>query len=484
MIYYRRLQKIKFIISVLIISFLIVLVFLQKQVIKQEDFNWRFTHQTMIVNTELNNTIEGNYFNTSYINLEKKYIELESVTPDLFSILDSSSWIVGWGKEQRYHNRGNEILAEITGFDKKNKRIYLGKTNSFPKENQNIVFWRKSIPNIIPIKDGPLINKEDIVGYPSNSMSFSRIIYDDKYNCYFSFIQPVDQPNTPIFLIESQDLRTWKNSLTDKPFFTSTDFSKLNWSNNDSLNDIGSCPRIGDLIFVKEKHFLFMYGYNRENKRQISIAVSENGIKGPYNIHSNPIITHGKKGDWNENGVFYPKILENDNNKYSLYFDGVNGRNEESIGVAHSTDMIFWALDPHSPVISHHHGWRSAKNVSEPAFVEKRSDSIFILVAGAKAFNESWKNKYLYKDSYVSAKGNVDQTQLGIFLSLDGGKSFMEHKNNPIFINNYFNPYENAHLGANFSIIEKEDTLFYFYQAKTSTPQLRYVIKAHWQLKH
>lgn len=482
MIHFSQIKRYK-LITLALITFLVIGSFLQKKTIQQAEFNWRFTHPTIIVNSELNNTIEGNYFIISKVNPKEKYIEIENLPLELYSIIDSINWIVGWGKKQRYYNRGNEELAEITGFDKKNNRIYLSKTINFPTKNQRAVFWRKKIPHLIPLKDEPIINREDIIGYPSNSMSFSRIIYDPQFKRYFAFIQPVDQPNTPIFLIESKDLRTWGNTLTDKPIFTSVDFSEFNWSNNDSLCNIGSCPRIGDVIISGEKVYLFMYGFNKANKRQISLAVSETGIKGPYIINSNPILAHGEKGSWNETGVFYPKFLDCGNNNYRIFFDGINNKGEEAVGVAHSTDMINWSIEANSPIISQHEGWRSAKNVSEPAYSEKRGDSIFLLVAGAKAFNDSWANNYIFKDSYMSAKGNVDQTQLGVFLSLDKGKSFIEHTNNPVFINNYLNKYENAHLGANFSIIEKEDTVFYFYQAKTSTPQLRYVVKAYYQLK-
>ncbi len=106
MIHFSQIKRYK-LITLALITFLVIGSFLQKKTIQQAEFNWRFTHPTIIVNSELNNTIEGNYFIISKINPKEKYIEIENLPLELYSIIDSINWIVGWGKKQRYYNRGN-----------------------------------------------------------------------------------------------------------------------------------------------------------------------------------------------------------------------------------------------------------------------------------------------------------------------------------------------------------------------------------------
>lgn len=76
----------------------------------------------------------------------------------------------------------------------------------------------------------------------------------------------------------------------------------------------------------------------------------------------------------------------------------------------------------------------------------------------------------------MDKSGNVNDTELGVFLSTDGGKTFIPHENNPVFINDYSDINENDHLGGNFELIKTDTADFIFYQAKTNTPRLKYNI--------
>ena len=52
--------------------------------------------------------------------------------------------------------------------------------------------------------------------------------------------------------------------------------------------------------------------------------------------------------------------------------------------------------------------------------------------------------------------------------------TFTAHKNNPIFTNDYSNPYENEHLGGNLKLIKTDSLDYLFYQGKSSFSGLKY----------
>ena len=95
------------------------------------------------------------------------------------------------------------------------------------------------------------------------------------------------------------------------------------------------------------------------------------------------------------------------------------------------------------------------------------SDTVVLFVQGAKAHNAGFANRYLYHNEYMAKRGNVADSEIGMFFSMDGGLTFRECRNNPVFINDYSSEYENDHLGMSLDIINKQDTSFLFYSAKS-----------------
>jgi len=86
---------------------------------------------------------------------------------------------------------------------------------------------------------------------------------------------------------------------------------------------------------------------------------------------------------------------------------------------------------------------------------------------------------FLYKitgNRNMGRSGNVDDAQLGIFRSVDGGNTFVAYRYNPVFVNDYSNPYENEHMGGNFELIHTDTADFIIYQAKTSFHGLKYSV--------
>src|ERR1043166_9675214 len=96
------------------------------------------------------------------------------------------------------------------------------------------------------------------------------------------------------------------------------------------------------------------------------------------------------------------------------------------------------------------------------------------MATGTKQFKMGAWEHYITRRMYMDISGNVDDAQLGVFLSTDGGKHFTAHSNNPVFVNDYSDKYENEHLGGNFKLIKTDSLIYLFYQAKSSYEGSKY----------
>jgi len=157
-----------------------------------------------------------------------------------------------------------------------------------------------------------------------------------------------------------------------------------------------------------------------------------------------------------------------------MFYDGIKKNNTESLGIAWSYDLKTWHEYENNPVIISHTGWRSRPYCSEPAWIGKCGNVICVMLAGAKDFKAGPWHHYITKRMYKDISGNVDDMQLGLFLSYDGGRSFVQHCLNPLLVNDYANDDENEHLGGSLDFIQKNDTLFMFYIGKTTFENLHY----------
>jgi len=128
------------------------------------------------------------------------------------------------------------------------------------------------------------------------------------------------------------------------------------------------------------------------------------------------------------------------------------------------------------PVLDQHIGWRGASFTTEPSYAECNGDTVIFLAAGAKKFQESYWHHYITHRSYMDRSGNLNDAQLGAFISTDGGKTFKPHPNNPVFVNSYSDRFENEHMGGNFEVIKKDSRSYIFYQAKSSSGGMKYSI--------
>lgn len=436
------------------------------------DFNFFLDEKCMILNTEQDNTIEGEYLyvvsgggsSTITVNLPEHFYITQII---------SKNWIIGWGSGKPLYDAGSENLRTIDSIDVNSKKIFLGRTlrgGGFPNDGQRIVFWNRNPSSYIKEKKAPLIDPSIWPNFKGESVGFGSIVFDSTENKWVMFMNEVDTDNVQIYAAVSDDLLNWSAANEGRAVLTADDFKNISWAGKNSQPAI-----ISDVVRYNGKWYLFMDGYDKDGKRNIGIAVAENSVLGPYKIFPDAAVSPGNKESWNDKSCFYAKVVRCKNN-FLVFFDGCNSDGEEQLGLATSADLVHWKQHDENPVLTQHAGWRSSATSSEPVYVEVRNDSIFLMVTGVKKFKMGFWHHYITRRMYMDKSGNVNDTELGVFVSTDEGKTFTPHTNNPVFINDYSDENENDHMGGNFELIKTDTADFIFYQAKTDTPELKYGI--------
>lgn len=356
--------------------------------------------------------------------------------------------------------------------------MYLGnlqRGSGFPTEKQRIVFWSTKPSGFYNYTTKPIINTAIWPQFSGKSISFGSIEYDSLLSKWVMIVNECDTTKIQIYAAISSNLIDWEAANNGSPILTVSDFKKCIWAGVDKTNKIPQTPFASDIVRYNNKWYLFLDGYSSDGKRHIGLAASEATLLGPYKINRNPVLSPGDKGSWNDESVFYAKV-ENYKDGFVMFYDGRNSKGYERIGMAYSKDLINWNNSNNNPVLDQHTGWRSSVGSTEPNYIEIRNDSILLMVSGVKKFKMGAWHHYITKRMYLDKSGNVDDTQLGIYLSTDGGKTFIAHENNPVFTNDYTNKYENEHIGGNFKLIKTDTADFIIYQAKSSFDGLKYNI--------
>ncbi len=432
----------------------------------------------MLVNTEQDNTIEGNYLRVSQFYALDSTIEI-LLPPSFFvTTANCSNWIIGWGTNAPLYDSGSENLREILSIDSAKHIIYLGnikRGKGFPEDNQRIVFYNKNPSGYKNTLQTPIINTTDWLGFKGKSTSFSSIQFDSILHTWVMVFNECDTSFVNIYAATSDNLINWKPANNGLAILTEKDFKLCEWAGRDATGNIMQTPFVSDVLFDKGTWYLFLDGYDRKGKRNIGMATSKTTLLGPYNISNEAIIKAGEKNSWNDASSFYAKVTRY-HNEFIMAYDGRNSNGLEQVGLARSADLVSWKNDEHNPVINQHTGWRSSVNCSEPNSIEMKNDTLLVMLSGVKKSKANFWHHYVTKRMYMDVSGNVEQTELGIYTSVDNGKTFLAHKNNPVFINDFSNPYENAHLGGNFKAIHTDTMDYIFYQAKSTYQGLKYNI--------
>ncbi len=458
--------------------FILILVFSCSEKIEKKDFNFTLSKPCMILNYELDNTIEGSYIVVEEFEVKDSSIFIKDEGSLFLDSLITENWVIGWGSNKPLYDAGVENIRQIKKIASKNGKIYLGKLkrgNGFPSKNQRIVFWNTSPSGFKNIVKKPIINPKIWPQFSGESIGFSSVVYDSLVRKWVMIVHECDTSKVQIYAAISDDLVNWEAANGGDPILTPFDFEKCIWAGRDKTGKIKQTPYVSDIVRYNNRWYIFLDGYSADGKRHIGIATSDSSLLGPFEISKNPILSPDRKGSWNDESVFYAKI-EKYKDGFILFYDGRNSEGHERIGMAFSKDLIKWTNSVKNPVLDQHYGWRSAIGCTEPNHIEIRGDSILLMVAGVKKFKMGAWHHYVTKRMYLDKSGNVDDAQLGVYLSTNGGNTFTPHINNPIFVNDYSNKYENEHMGGNFELIQTDTAEYIIYQVKSSYDGLKYNI--------
>ncbi|MDP4265961.1 MAG: hypothetical protein Q8880_00830 [Bacteroidota bacterium] len=464
-----------------VINFILIFILFPvscKEHIDKVNINSFLFEPAMIVNYEQDNTIEGKYLIAKDIFIKDSIVSIK--IPDNFYINKNNcrKWIIGWGNNKPLYDAGVENLRTIEKIDNKRGIIFLGKIlrgSGFPIKNQRIVFWNTKPSGFINSISKPIIKPSGWPEFCGSSASFSTVVYDSLLGKWIMIFNECDTNKIQIYAAMSDNLTDWKPANKGNPILKVSDFKNCSWAGRDKNGNLTQTPIASDIIRCKNKWYLFLDGYDCDGKRHIGIAITDKTLIGPFKIINKPILSPGTKNTWNDQSCFYAKVQKYKDH-YIMFYDGSNHNGHESIGMATSKNLISWNNYEKNPVIDQHTGWRSSKGTSEPNYIETRNDSIFLLISGAKKFKIGFWHHYLTKRMYLDKSGNVDDTQSGLYMSTNEGKSFTPYNYNPVFVNDYSNIYENEHLGGNIKLIKTDTADFLFYQAKSSYRGMKYNI--------
>lgn len=450
---------------------------------QDKNFDFVLKDKTIIKNQEQNNSTEGQYLKVLSI-IDSCTFEINF--PENFLINNSNKidWYIGWGNQKAYYDAGVENLRLIKKIDIKNKTLQLGdlkRGSGYPDRNQFIVFWNKKPSGFSKLKSEPIISVSLWPDFNGASMHLGAIIFDSAINKWCMLVNEFNTDAIQIYAATSENLIDWQVYNNGNPILKQKDFNDISWSRKQNDNTLPQVPILTGAIHHNGKWHLFLYGYDNLGRRNIGTITSQKSILGPYKIMEKPMITP-TSNSWNETDTYYPQV-EKENDEFILFYDGKNKAGIEQIGMAKSKDLTNWVIEQYPVQLPKNSGWRNNKKVCEPCNLRIKNDSIFLTLLGAKKFKDDYWSRNISKKAFKTIPGNVDDGQLGVFLSLDGGQSFIEHSNNPIFVNDYTDIYENEHMGANFEIIETDTASFIFYQAKSSHQGLKYNIHMRYRLK-
>jgi hypothetical protein len=458
--------------------FILTITFSCSEKIEMKNFNFMLSEPSMIVNYEQDNNMEGSYIEVQEFEYKDSSLFIKIPNNFFLNSASSENWLVGWGNNTPLNDAGVENLRQINKVDSKKGKIYLGKLRrgtGFPKKKDRIVFWNTTPSGFKNYIKKPIINPEFWPQFSGKSINFASVIYDQLLRKWVIIVNECDTSKIQIYAAFSDNLINWKAANGGAPILSVSDFKNCNWAGLDKTGKIKQAPNTSDIVRYKNKWYLFLDGYSSDGRRHIGIATSETSLLGPYKVSKNPILSPGLIGSWNEESVFCGKVKKYKDG-FILFYDGRNSKGRESIGMAISKDLIHWTNSSNNPVLDQHEGWRSSVNCTEPNYIEIRKDSILLMVAGVKKFKMGAWHHYVTKRMYIDKSGNVGDAQLGVYLSTNGGKNFKAHKNNPVFVNDYSNKYENEHMGGNFKLIETDTADVIIYQAKSSYKGTNYNI--------
>jgi hypothetical protein len=418
----------------------------------------------MIFNLEQNNQIEGSYIYVQ--NVKGDTLVLNTTKNFEIPHANNENWLIGWGNGFSYNDAGCENLGEFQRIAY--NQFLLRKTirgEGKPCKGKHIVFWNNGFDNFKKLNDSCILKLSEWKEFAGKSVCFGDIVKDK--NHWFIFFQECDTIKRQIYLAKSINLTSWNKEIEGQPLLNYKNFKNIGWAAGNYINK--QTPYVTDVLKYGNLWYLILTGLDKNNTQTIGICYSKS-ILGPYKIHSKSLIEI--QNSWNSKGNFAAEICYY-KGVFLMAFDGVDENNNENVGFAYSANLFDWEMDKKNPKIAVHNGWRSKLSSSEPNYIYWSNNKITLILSGNREFSYNAKNSLL---NAKNLPGNVDDAQLGLFYSLDNGKTFKQHENNPIIVNDYADDSENEHMGGNIKWIEYGDKIYFFYQVKTIQNELKYSI--------
>ncbi|MEI7597094.1 MAG: hypothetical protein WCK02_15205 [Bacteroidota bacterium] len=430
------------------------------KIVKSTIKNESFFEQTMIVNSSCDNTVEGDLLIIKRINGDTLYL---NDLPTCLKNTDLPKWTLGWGMDIKYYDNGSENLSEIISMDFTKKYVIIGKQIKGYKKaiiSQPVAFWNIKPSNFIHFKKEPLTYQKSFPkNWKNKSIIISKIVFDSLSQNYVMLLNEVDSDTLAVYAMKSANLIDWEPINEGKVIYNAMDFG---WGKLKSSDYNHYSSFLTDLIYFKGVWNYAFTTITDEGKRNISIYQSEQLLSKDIKLISKNIVSNQRH--WKCCGAYIPKFARFQN-YVIMFYTGRNDDRFESIGFMVSKDMKKWESSRRRLHFGNR-GWRSDLRCSEVAMAEVKSDTIFLYVQGSKLPNIGLWKRFITKTEYKYLTGNVLDSEIGMFISVDGGITFKANSKNPIFINDFSSQYEDDHLGMSLDIIKKNDTTFLFYTAK------------------
>jgi hypothetical protein len=302
-----------------------------------------------------------------------------------------------------------------------------------------------------------VLSSKGFKGFNGNSMSMGGIIRVPVKKCWLMFISECDVQQKQWYAAYSNNLIDWVPVNGGYPIMTFSDFSE-----ELKVMDWNVMPYVSSVLFERDRLVMILDGENRFHHRSMGIMTAK--IKWDnkllfQHLRIHPILSNDRKQE-----SFSGKIAII-NKKYRVYFDLKTGGRMENVCFVDSKDLNSWSR----PVLVSlgHTGWRSSTESSEPCWVEAQGKKVTLWAAGTKEYVTNIGQRLGWQPHNIGTPGNVQDAQLGVFRSYDGGRTFFAHVNNPVLINDVIDPNEDDHMGGNMVLLSKDNMQFYFYQAKS-----------------
>jgi predicted GH43/DUF377 family glycosyl hydrolase len=156
------------------------------------------------------------------------------------------------------------------------------------------------------------------------------------------------------------------------------------------------------VLKVDDTYYMWYFTQSDHGKMYINLATSSNGLNWAY-CPSNPVISPGEYGSWDDLRVAMPTIIYDDN-MFKMYYQGFrDAYGQWSVGLATSVDGINWEKYP-NPVLSGSMLNNDFK-ITPNAII--KIDGIFYLYYGAKNYT------YDYKNCIATSSDGVNWTKMG-----------------------------------------------------------------------